>query len=342
MQKNHAKRSAPRRSPRYAPYEVVTDRGNRLYVPHRSRHVPMEVWVDFRRSVPESWRALAFGKGFRIHSRVRDRLHLALECSDCGALTAHKVFTLRTAHPRCGGCAEAGQVARAAQAGLAFLHRDYADRHYAIFRAPCGHTVRRQWELIERVISGRNDVRCEICLQQREAEEARRQDWLWIGRDPSGNPNYRVYRHHCGQIQRIARANMQWGQCDCARCGKSWAAKPSFIYLLGLEFADGTPRLLKMGYSKHPVKRWKHQLKLPKSAKVDVIRIIAMPTGHDACGTELAAHATLLQKHPELAVPHEIYADLLNVKSEVYWPVAEEVFHILLDEIEARYPAKVS
>jgi hypothetical protein len=342
MPKSQTERNAPRRSARNTSYQIVTDHGRQLYVPHRSRHVPANVWADFKRAVPETWKAMARDKGFRIDRRVRDRMHLALECRDCGALTAHKVFTLRTARPRCGGCAEADRVARAAQAGLTFLHRDKTDRHYGIFRAPCGHAVRRQWELVERVISGSTDVRCEICLQQREAEEARRQGWLWLGRDPAGNPSYRLYRHHCGQIQRIARANLQWGQCDCARCGKSWAAKPSFIYLLGLEFTDGTPRLIKLGYSKHPVKRWKHQLKLPKSARVEVIRIIAMPTGHDASGTERAAHAVLLRQHPDFAVPTQIYADVLNVTSEVYWPAAEEVINTLLDEIEARYPAKIS
>ncbi|MDP2084511.1 MAG: hypothetical protein Q8K20_04885 [Gemmobacter sp.] len=342
MPKSQTKRPAPRRSARNASYEIVTDRGRRLHVPHRSRHVPADVWVDFKRAVPEAWRVMARDKGFRIDRRVRDRTHVALECELCGALTAHKIYTLRTAQPRCGGCAEAEHLTQARKAGLTFLHRDRVNRHYALYRAKCGHVVKRQFEFLHRIAAGNTDVRCEICLQQREAEEARRQGWLWIGRDPGGNPNYRLYRHHCGQTQRIARGNMQWGQCDCARCGKSWAAKPSFIYLLGIEFVDRTPRLIKLGYSKHPIKRWRHQLKLPKSAKVDVMRIVAMPTGHDACGTELAAHATLLQQHPELAVPHEVYADVLNVTSEVYWPIAEEVIHTLLDGIEARFPAKIS
>lgn len=342
MPNSQTKRPAPRRSARTISFEVVTDHGHRLHVPHRSRSVPADLWVDFERSVPEAWRAMARDKGFRIDRRVRDRMHLALECLDCGALTAHKVFTLRTARPRCGGCAEAELLIQARKAGLTFLHRDRVNRHYGLYRAKCGHVVKRQFEFLNRIAAGSTDVRCEICLQQREAEEARRQGWLWLGHDPAGNPSYRLYRHHCGQIQRIARTNLQWGQCDCARCGKSWAAKPSFIYLLALDFTDGTPRLIKLGYSKHPIKRWRHQLKLPKSAKVDVIRIVAMPTGHDACGTELAAHAALIRQHPELAVPQEVYADVLNVSSEVYWPAAEGVIHSLLDEIEARYPAKIS
>lgn len=342
MPNKHTMRNAPRMSVRSIPYEVVTDRGRRLHVPHRSRQVSASVWVDFKRAVPEEWKAIAQGKGFRIHHRIRDRYHLALECVICGSLTAQKVFTLRSAQPRCGGCAEAEQVAQARTAGLTFLRRDRKDRHYALYRAKCGHVVKRQFEFVGRLAAGLTDVQCGRCLIELEKDEARKQGWQRLRRDRAGNPNYRQYRHHCGQVQRIARANLQWGQCDCARCGKTWAAKPSFIYLLGLEFTDGAPRLIKLGYSKHPIKRWRHQLKLPKSAKVEVIRVVSMPTGHEACGAELAAHAALLLRHPELAVPHEVYADVLNVSSEIYWPFAEGVIHTLLDEIEARYPTNIS
>jgi hypothetical protein len=342
MPKSQPLRPAPRAFRRNNSCEVVTDRGRRLHVPHRSRRVAANAWIDFNRAVPEPWQSLARDKGFRIHRRVRDRLHLALECDLCGSLTAHKVYTLRSAQPRCGGCAEADLVTQARMAGLIFLRRDRGDRHYALYRAKCGHVVRRQFELVNRVASGLMDVKCGRCLIEREKEEARKQGWERLRRDRSGNPSYREYRHPCGQVQRIARVNMAWGQCDCARCGKSWAAKPSYIYLIGLEFRDGTPRLAKLGYSKHPVKRWRHQLKLPKSAQVDVIRVISMPTGHDASGTERAAHAALIREHPDFIVPTQVYADVLNVTSEVYWPTAEGTIHALLDDIEARFPTKIS
>src|SRR3989338_692416 len=274
--------------------------------------MPADVWVDFRGTVPEIWKAMARDKGFRIHRRVRDRLHLALECCICGSLTAHKVYTLRTAQPRCGGCAEADLIAQARKAGLVLLRRDQRDRHYALYRGKCGHVLKRQFELVNRVANGLTDVKCRRCLIEREQEEARKQGWERVRRDRSGNPSYREYRHPCGQVQRIARGNLQWGQCDCAR------------------------------YSKHPVKRWRHQLKLPKSAQVDVIRVISMPTGHDASGTERAAHAALMREHPDFVVPNHIFADVLNVVSEVYWPAAEGVIQGLLDGIEARYPTKIS
>ncbi|AEM41244.1 hypothetical protein KVU_1405 [Ketogulonicigenium vulgare WSH-001] len=60
---------------------------------------------------------------------------------------------------------------------------------------------------------------------------------------------------------------------------------------------------LKLGYSSHPVKRHKHQLGLPKSAEVELLRVVAMPTGHEACVQEKAAHAHLKHVHPESLVP---------------------------------------
>ena len=74
-------------------------------------------------------------------------------------------------------------------------------------------------------------LRCATCHAAREAAEARRFGWQRLGPCPSGRPNYRLYRHRCGHVQRVAQANMLWGQCDCAGCGQGWSARPSFLYL---------------------------------------------------------------------------------------------------------------
>ena len=93
---------------------------------------------------------------------------------------------------------------------------------------------------------------------------------------------------------------------------------------------------MKLGYSAHPVKRHRHQLGLPKDAVVEVLRVIAMPTGHDACAIEKRAHVWLCQTHPEAVVPHPEYADLMNVVSEIYRPSFEADLHRLMDQIEAQ------
>ena len=98
------------------------------------------------------------------------------------------------------------------------------------------------------------------------AVEAARQGWTRLSRDPKGNPGYRVYQHSCGHVQRVARVNMSWGQVKCARCGSAWNARHSFIYLLRIDVPQMGLHVLKLGFSKTPVKRHRHQLGLPRSA----------------------------------------------------------------------------
>lgn len=323
---------------RGVPFEIVTGRQARLYVPHRSRHVPASAWIDYNRPVPQEWKAIAHSKGFRIRRRIRDRLHVALECHSCGSLTAQRVFTLRTAQPRCGGCAETAMIAEARGAGLIFLRRDKVDHHYALYRAGCGHVVRRQAEFVSRMAAGKTDLCCDRCLIAREQAEARRQGWERLRRDPNGNPNYRIYQHNCGQIQRVARVNLAWGQCKCQSCGGAWNAHPSFIYLIRIEVPGHGLHLLKIGFSKHPQKRFRHQLGLPRTARVDLVRTIPITSGHDACALEKAAHAQLRHLMPEVVVPAEVYAGVVNTKSEIYTPSAIAEIMRLMDVIEAAHP----
>jgi len=255
----------------------------------------------------EHWAEMARRKGFTLIARVRDRLHVALRCQSCGGIHVSRHFVVMKAQPLCPHCIETRWRTTAIAAGLTWLGRDTNHRHYGHYGLLCGHTARRQFTFVERVAAGAVAPRCETCLVHREEAEALRFGWTRLGRDPRGNPNYRLYRHNCGHEQRIARANLQWGQCDCAGCGQSWTAKPSYIYLLDIRHPGTRSHYLKVGYSSHPVKRHKHQLGLPKDADVAVLRVVAMPTGHDACAREKAAHARLKRQHPEAVVPHPEY-----------------------------------
>lgn len=322
------------------PHSAVVRNGTApLYIPHRSRDVAPENWGDYPQPVKPAWRLLADRRGFRVDRRVRDRYHLALECLECGAHTAVKLANLRDAAVRCGGCADRDRVRTAQEAGLAFLRRDPDNRSYGYFLAPCGHEVRRQFELIRRVRDGKTGIRCATCLVARERDEARTHGWERVGPDPDGNQNYRLYRHPCGHAQRIARINMRYGQCDCARCGESWSSKPSVIYLARISLPGLAGDVVKFGYSATPDKRFKHQLGLPKTARVRFLRRLAMPSGHAACAAEKAANARLARAHPDLVVPHRIYAGLVNVRSEIYWPGLLPVIHAEMDRIARQHPA---
>jgi len=281
------------------------------------------------------WAEAARVKGFDLIARVHDRLHVALRCQTCGGIHVSRHYVLTSAQPLCPHCVESRWRETALAAGLRWLGRDAAHRHYGHYGLPCGHTARRQFSFVDRIAAGAVAVRCETCLVAREEAEAARFGWERRGRDPNGNVSYRLYLHHCGHEQRIAVANMRWGQCDCAGCGQSWTAKPSFIYLLDIRQPQTKRHYLKLGYSSHPVKRHRHQLGLPKSAEVEVLRVVAMPTGHDACAMEKAAHTRLKREHPEALVPHPEFSDLMNVVSEIYTRESLSLLHETLDQIEA-------
>lgn len=285
--------------------------------------------------VLDCWTANARAKRFDVVARVQDRFRLALRCHVCSAISIVRYSVVMTSQKLlCRHCLDAAQRKTAEAVGMTFLRRDLDHHESAFYLAPCGHEVRRQIGFVARMAQGAAALRCESCLVIREKAEAKRFGWSRLGRDPHNKANYRLYRHSCGHEQRIAVANMRWGQCDCAGCGQSWTAKPSFIYLLDLR--HGEQHLLKLGYSAHPVKRHRHQLGLPKDAVVEVLRVIATPTGHDACAIEKRAHVWLCQTHPEAVVPHKEYADLMNVVSEIYRPSFRSELHRLLDEIEAQ------
>jgi hypothetical protein len=312
------------------------DRNVPLFIPRRSRQVPAEAWRQFAGEIRSEWQEIARRKGFRITRRVRDRYHLVLECSQCGSQTTHKLYTLRKAVPACTACEDRTVRETANRAGLEFLGYDPQDRHYGFYHATCGHILRREFELVARIAKGSVNARCETCLERREEQEAQCHGWQRLGRDPLGNTDYRLYRHECGHEQRIASVNMSGGHCDCARCGESWSARPSQIYLF--EIRLGPAHYLKLGYSNDPIRRHRYQLGLPKTARVRVLRRLKFPSGNLACAAEKRAHAVLRRELPDAVVPQSEYAHMLNVVSEVYRPFARTRIEHILDEIAQNNP----
>lgn len=320
----------------YSPHPIaVTSDETGLWVPHRSRHVPASVWSDFIGPIAKSWHSMADEKGFRIVGRIRDRFHLKLECKECRAHTAVKIFALRDCHPRCGGCAATKRQNAATGAQVAFLRRDPQHHKYAYFRAACGHAVRRQFGFVDRVNAGEVDVKCRLCLLDREQAEALVHGWERVAADPDGRAGYRLYRHRCGHLQRVARVNMRNGQCDCAACGESWSSKPSVIYLARILLRSAHLDVVKLGYSANPERRFRHQLGLSKSAKVTFLRLLPMPTGHAACAAEKQANASLARDFPDGVVPVASYTGHINVVSEIYDPLLIPEITKLMDRIAA-------
>ncbi|MRX49472.1 GIY-YIG nuclease family protein [Paracoccus sp. S-4012] len=283
--------------------------------------------------IHDRWREAADRRGFDITARVADRYALALTCRRCGELSRTRLFVLMQHRPRCAHCIEAAWRQEAASAGLTFLRRDPGSTAYAWYRLPCGHDARRQIGLITRVAAGETGLRCATCQEAVEAAEAQAVGWELVGPDPKGDTNYRQYRHACGHQQRIARGNVRSQRFDCAGCGVTWTAAPSFIYLFRVLLPNGM-RVLKLGFSRNPQSRLQHQLLGDRDLACHVLRVVAMPSGHDAIRTEKRLHARLRRRFPDAVIDAKDFAGALTVVTEVYAEWLEAEIQQLLDGIE--------
>ncbi|EDZ45307.1 hypothetical protein RBY4I_514 [Rhodobacterales bacterium Y4I] len=293
-------------------------------------HTSTATPAAFPLTIHRHWRAAAEAKGFGILQRVKDRYHLLLSCHSCRRTHASKIFVLMNSQPQCPHCIEARWRDDAAAAGLDWAGRDPENRHYGFYIAGCGHRLRRQFEMVKRAAEGVCDVRCELCQQHKEQEEASAQGWELIGPDPDGGPNYRLYRHQaCGHEQRIARTNMQTGRFGCGNCGDNWPAAPSHLYAMQFRLASGL-RLVKLGFSRNPDSRLRHQLLKHHDLDAQILKTVPLATGQLALQTEKRLHARLKAAFPDSIAPPDLYAGSINVRSEIYFPeVTREILRML-------------
>lgn len=285
------------------------------------------------------WQAQAEEAGFTITGRMLDRYHIALRCHACGQVHASRIYTLMSARPQCPACMIARLDAEADAAGLVHLQRDPENRHYSVYRAACGHHLRRQHEIIRRVTQGATELRCETCHAATEEEEARARGWRLVGSDPEGDPSYRLYAHAegCGHHQRIARANLQTGRFACGGCSAGWAAERSWLYVMAFTRATGR-ELIKLGYSRDPDARLRHQLRIDPEMSCEILRVVGMPSGQAAIRIEKAMHARLRRTYPEEVVDPGLYRGQIRVRSEIYEASLTPQIMVLLDDVE-RVPA---
>ena len=283
--------------------------------------------------VPAQWQARAAEIGYTIAARVKDRYHLAIRCHACDTLSVCKVFVLRSGHPACPECLEAGWRAKAAAAGLRYLGRDPAGGPYLRLGLPCGHEASRQLELLDRAARGLSGIRCEICHAEREAEEARAIGWTLVGPDPRGDASYRLYRHDdCGHLQRVARANVQTARFGCGACDPGWVSARNYLYAMRFALSDGTVAV-KFGHSRNPDSRLRHQLVRDLDQEAALLGSVAVPSGHLALIIEKRLHTALRRIHPAAVLPPERFADRIRVKTEIYDAALEPVILRMLARV---------
>jgi hypothetical protein len=310
-----------------------------LHRPHRSRHVPEEAWGDYPGAILNNWHALADQKGFRVDRRVRDRLHLALECKICGAHTAHKLHTLRTAQPTCLGCQGQSREGKANLVGLELLDRDNDNHQYNLYRLPCGHESLLQNSRVDKLlkhgtVDGRSGFHCPTCYTQQLQSMASDFGWRLVGPDPKRNANYRLLAHKkCGHQQRVATANLVTERFNCGGCGDSWSAAPSALYLMRFRVPE-QGRFVKLGYSRNPKSRLRYQLGLAQGVEAELIDVVDMPTGQVALQIEKGLHRELAADHADKVISPEVLKGWINVTSEIYAAELEPVIRRMFEGLE--------
>lgn len=283
--------------------------------------------------IPDHWHDWADEKGYEIVDRVIDKNHLHLRCDSCGGYMISRVFVLRSGTPRCPHCLEDRRERLCAEAGVTFIEADGS--HDFRIRLPCGHETSRQQSLLERVRAGEVNIRCEDCLDARLAAEAEAHGWQVIGDDPENDRDYLLYRHGCGHEQRAAIINMRTGRLTCHGCSDAWTSAPSHIYAMRFGLQNGRVAI-KVGYSRDPWSRLRHQLVTDLEQDAELVRVIPMPSGHDAIRREKRLHSVLRTLHPEAVLEPAEFAGQIKVRSELYCASIAPEIMTLLDDIELR------
>ena len=294
--------------------------------------------------IHHNWQTAASANGFEIIRRCADPAYVELKCQTCGRAHQKRHSVILGSTPVCPHCVQNRWREVAAAAELDWLGRDPQDPKRGRYRAPCGHEVSRQFELIKRIAGGACALRCETCQRAKEEAEATAAGWTLLGPAHEHGVNYRLYRHECGHEQEIARMNMRTERLICAGCGIGWSASPSFIYCMRFQL-PGLPALVKLGFSRNPKSRMKWQLlrrpDLSEHAQPSgqILRSIQIRTGHLALCLEKKMHAALRRSHPGSVVPPQHYRPWLKVKSEIYTANLEPVILDLLDRLDPGTPA---
>ena len=281
--------------------------------------------------------AAANSKGFSVLGRGGpSRQMFILGCRTCGTPIHRRDRVILHHDIHCEGCIQnKDEVAAAALGGELVSTRPMGHRHLREWRLKCGHVVIRQRANMHKAARGDNEAGCEVCREERYAAEAQEFCWTLLGHVPN-KPSYRSYKHTCGAVQNVSVGNMLWGDVACHKCSKGASARPSFIYIFKIDLPQQT--VIKLGYSRKPSKRLRHQLAVDLSVPTKVLKTIPMPSGFVAREEETAAHHTLARDHSEWVVPKEAYGDQINTAGEIYLPAALAKIQALVDEIAGRFP----
>lgn len=131
---------------------------------------------------------------------------------------------------------------------------------------------------------------------------------------------------------------MRTGRFTCSSCSVAWTAAPSHMYLMRFALESGR-MAVKLGFSRDPWSRLRHQLVTSLEQDAELARVIPTPTGHEAMRREKRLHVALRKAHPGAVLEPQEFANQVNVLSELYDASIEPQIMALLDDVEARVAA---
>jgi hypothetical protein len=77
-------------------------------------------------------------------------------------------------------------------------------------------------------------------------------------------------------------------------------------------------KLVKLGFSRDPESRLRHQLQRDPEMPCAILHAVAVPTGQEAIVIEKRLHAQLRLGFSDCGVDPEVYRGKIRVKSEIY------------------------
>lgn len=92
-------------------------------------------------------------------------------------------------------------------------------------------------------------------------------------------------------------------------------------------------QLVKLGFSRNPDSRLRHQLLKHRSVEAQILKTVPMATGQLALQTEKRLHTRLKTAFPDSIAPPDLYAGSINVRSEIYFADVTAEIVRMLDEI---------
>jgi hypothetical protein len=190
----------------------------------------------------------------------------------CGHTQKVDMSAMRVGYVRCQRCYVEKFKSEASEKGWTWLSQ--VDGKKSNYQHTCGRT-----QTVEMGNMRATGAKCTQCQTQKFKSETA-QDWTWLAQ--SGR-HRSLYQHVCGYTRSARMEYMRNGWVVCHTCNKTWATKPSELYVLYISLQGEA--LVKVGISSNLDYRTT-RYGLPPEAEVTTLKTVPFATGVEAQAAE--------------------------------------------------------